>query len=273
MAKIEFPRVVTIYDSKDKAIIKLNSIRFAYGMPAVIRYKDPSGSIRCIFAVGINDGIGEYRIVNPNEQVGYYSAVRFRSETDTEVIDRTMLGKEINAGDIFQVVTQKSGKVIDTTTYIYSGKTWEALVSMIDASKVILNLSELGEGLTLDDVLNDMLTKIASGGINWDQGGDVIFADITDEDGIRRIRASLNLYTPGIGEYPNAIIKKNSNELYVPDRSADITNVANRVTDVEAAIKSIQEREKWKVDNTSLIYDSLSGTYMVGKVDGGKFKN
>ena len=272
MAKIEFPRVVTIYDSKDKAIIKLNSIRFAYGMPAVIRYKDPSGSIRCIFAVGINDGIGEYRIVNQNEQVGYYSAIRFRNETDSEVIDRTVLGKEINAGDIFQVVTQKSGKIIDTTTYIYSGKTWEALVNMIDASKIILDLPELGEGLALDDVLSDMLTKIASGSINWDQGGDVIFSNITGEDGIHRVRASLNLYTPGIGEYPNAIIKKNSNELYVPDRSADITNVANRVVEVEAAIKSMQEKEKWKVDNTSLVYDSFSGTYRVGKVDGGEFE-
>lgn len=270
MAKIEFPRVVTIYDSKDKAMIKLNSIKFTYGMPAVIRYKDPSGSIRCIFAVGINDGIGSYRIVNQNEQVGYYSSVRFRSETDTEVIDRTVLGKEINAGDIFQVVTQKSGKVIDTTTYIYSGKSWEALINMIDASKIILDLPELGEGLALDDVLNDMLTKIASGGINWDQGGDVIFSDITGEDGIRKVRASLNLYSPGIGEYPNAIIKKNSNELYVPDRSADITNVANRVAEVESAIKGIQDR--WKVDNTSLLYDSFTGTYSVGRVDGGEFK-
>jgi hypothetical protein len=270
MAKIEFPRVVTIYDSKDKAMIKLNSIRFTYGMPAIIRYKDPSGNIRCIFAVGINDGIGTYRIVNSNEQVGYYSAVRFRDETDVEVIERVTSGKEINAGDIFQVVTQKSGKVIDTNTYIYSGKSWEVLVNMINASKIILNIPELGEGLLLNDVLSDILTKISSGNINWDQRGDVIFSSVVGEDDITRIRASLKLYSPSIGEYPNAIIKKNSNELYVPDRSTDITNITNRVADVESAIKNIQDR--WKVDNTSLIYDSFTGTYSVGKVDGGEFK-
>lgn len=270
MAKIEFPKVLNVYETQEKAIIKLDTIRFSYGMPAVIRYKDKySGSTRCIFAIGIDDGIGKYRVVNDNEHVSYYSAVRYREETDEETIQRTFYGKEVKAGDIFQLVTLKGGKTIDTTTYIYSGKSWESLVNMISASKIILNIPALGEGLSLDDVLSDMLNKIASGGISWSSDSDLIFSEVIDgdENSIVKIKAALNLYNPLPGELPNAIIRKNNNQLYVADYSGDIYNVTRKVVDIENTIKNIQKQ--WNVDNNSIIYDEFSGTYRVGKVDGG----
>lgn len=270
MAKIEFPRVLNIYETKERAIIKLDTIRFSYGMPAVVRYKDShTGSSRCIFAIGIDDGLGKYRIANDNENVSYYSCVRFRDETDEEAIQRTFYGKEVNAGDIFQLVTLKGGKTIDTTTYIFSGKAWESLVNMINASKIILNLPELGEGLALDDVLSDMLNKIAAGGISWHPNSDLIFSEVIegDENSVVKIKAALNLYSPLPGEYPNALIRKNTNQLYVADRSGDIENMSRKMIDIENTIKSMQN--KWNVDNSSIVFDEFSGTYRVGKVDGG----
>lgn len=270
MAKIEFPRVLNIYETKEKAIVKLDTIQFTYGMPAVIRYKDSStGAPRCILAVGTDDGFGKYRIVNSNEKVSYYSTVRYREETDKESIERTFYGKEVNAGDIFQLVTLKNGKTVDTVSYIYSGKSWEPLVNMISASRVILNLKELGEGLTLDDVLDDMLTKIASGGITWSEDSDILFEDVTNDENIKKIRASFNLYTPLAGEYPNAIIKKNKNQLYAPDYSGELIDLGRKLSDVESTLKNIQTQNKWAVDNSSIIFDDLTKTYMVGKVDGG----
>lgn len=268
MAKIEFPRVLNIYETKEKAIIKLDTINFSYGMPAVVRYKDTfTREPRCIFAIGIDEGLGKYRIANSEENVSYYSCVRFRDETDQEAIERTFYGKEVNAGDIFQLVTLKNGKAIDTTTYIFSGKAWESLVNMINASKIILNIPGLGDGLSLDDVLNDMMNKITSGGISWHSDSDLVFTNVTDEDGVSKIKAALNLYTPLPGEYPNAIIKRNTNQLYVADRSSDIDNVTRKVADIESTLKSIQT--KWPVDNSSIVFDEFSGTYRVGRVDGG----
>ena len=96
MAKIEFPRVLNIYETKEKAIIKLDTVHFSYGMPAVVRYKDShTGSSRCIFAIGIDDGIGKYRIANDNENVSYYSCVRFREETDEEASEEEKEGKDL----------------------------------------------------------------------------------------------------------------------------------------------------------------------------------
>lgn len=273
MAKIEFPRVLNVYEAKEKAIVKLDTIRFSYGMPAVVRYKDKyTSAVRCLFAVGIDDGIGKYRIVNDNENVSYYSAVRYREETDEETIQRTFYGKEVNAGDIFQLVTIKGGKTIDTTTYVYTGKSWEPLVDMISASKIILNIPALGEGLALDDVLSDMLNKIAAGGISWSLDSDLIFSEVIedDENSIVKVKAALNLYTPLSGELPNAIVRKNKNQLYVADYSNDIYNVTRKVVDIENTIKNIQRQ--WNVDNNSIVYDEFSGTYRVGKVDGGNIK-
>lgn len=269
MAKIEFPRVLNIYETKEKAIIKLDTIRFSYGMPAIVRYKDTyTGNPRCIFAIGIDDGLGKYRIANDNENVSYYSCVRFRDETDEEAIQRTFYGKEVNAGDIFQLVTLKSGKTVDTTTYIFSGKAWESLVNMISASKIILDLPGLGEGLALDDVLSDMLNKISSGSISWHPDSDLVFDSVSDKDGIIKIKAALNLYSPIPGEYPNAIIRRNINQLYVADRSGDIETMSKKITEIENTIKNIQQN-KWNVDNSSIVFDDFSRTYRVGKVDGG----
>ncbi len=271
MAKIEFPKVVNIYETLEKAMIKLNTIRFSYGMPAVIRYKDKySGAVRCILAMGIDEGVGNYRIVNNDGGVSYYSGTRQGKETDEEVIERIIDNKEVNSGDIFQIVTLKNGKTVDTTTYIYSGKAWEALVNIINASKIILSLPGLGEGLSLDDVISDILTRIASGGITWSKNSDLIFSEVFegDDNSILAVRAALNLYEPETGEYPNALIRKNKNQLYVADHSNDINNISRKIIDLENTINGIQKQ--WNIDNKSIVFDEFSGVYKVGKIDGGK---
>jgi hypothetical protein len=111
------------------------------------------------------------------------------------------------------------------------------------------------------------MNKITSGGISWHSDSDLLFNNVTDEDSISKIKAALNLYTPLPGEYPNAIIRRNTNQLYVADRSSDIDSVTRKIADIESTLKNIQS--KWPVDNSSIVFDEYSGTYRVGKVDGG----
>lgn len=271
MAKIEFPRVVNIYDTRDKALMKLDSITFTYGMPAVIRYKDDNNNIRCMFAVGINDGIGAYRIINTDQSTSYYGCTRLNEESDESAITRTVYGRILNPGDIIQISTQKGGKTVDTITYVYSGVRWESLSNIIDASKIIVTTIGAEDNeihTSLDLIIQEIYDKIAKGGIEWHKDSDINFTQI-DEEGAMKIKASLKFYTPSENEYPNALLRRGGGALYVEDRSSDMNDMIKRVTSVENSIREL--RDKWKMDGKSILYNESTGAYEVGTVDGGKF--
>lgn len=271
MAKIEFPRVINIFDSRDKALIKLDSITFSYGMPAVVRYKDSESNVRCLFAIGINDGIGAYRIINTDQDTSYYSCIRFSEEADENAIARTTYGRILNPGDIIQIVTQNNGKTVDTITYVFSGVKWESLTSIIDASKIIVTSKgdeDQDIHTSLDQVIQEIFDRLAKGGIEWHAESDLTFAQVIVNNS-QQIKASLRFYEPKENEYPNALQRKEDGKIYVEDRTRDLNSMITRITSVEASLREMNE--KWKMDGKSLIYNQSTGEFEVGTVDGGRF--
>ena len=266
-SNIEFPRVVTVYENREKALAKLDSIKFTYGMPACIRHYS-EGSTRMLLAVGTGDGIGRYQLMNVSkiDSSYYYVVKNNKSESDEDAIDRATIGKDLSTGDIIQVITQKDGKTINTATYIFSGLRWEPLVKVIESSKVIVEECSLGSNLPLNVVINELIRLAGEGQVSWSNSSDFIITDNITPEGLKERIMHLRLHSPGVGEAGNAICRKEGG-LYVEDKGEEINYLHNKIKEVQETISNIQN--KWNVDNESLVYDKTSNTYKVGKVDGG----
>ena len=173
MAEFKFPRVLNIYESREEAIAKLNTIKFNYGEPALIRYyKTVSGSKRTfvIQAIGISNitgsGAGAYTIVSDTQwsndlEDGAYVPPEIEPEvpskvytitkqslnvTDSEALESFFTGDLVPArGDVAIIITAVDGVTYSQAPYMYQvtganeeDAVWNALIGEFDASKVIL---------------------------------------------------------------------------------------------------------------------------------------
>lgn len=149
MGTFRFDRLEKIYDSRESALDKLNTITFDYAEAAVVRYRKNS-ELYILLVIGNGSG---YEIIADSVSFGesgseipgggkvYIIQRPNDSKTDLELIEEEVGNKIPEGGDVSVISTIVDGEIFDRIAYIYNDDTkyWEPITGKVDANKVILN--------------------------------------------------------------------------------------------------------------------------------------
>lgn len=130
MARFQYSRFETIYDSREQAIELLNGLSRLYAETVAVKYYNNLRDICIILAVYKSTATGDFEIsyetnASDNSLPRVFTVKRSGNLTDEECINVALFGEKPVNRDIV-IITEVPGSV---TSYIYYGTEWEMLSS------------------------------------------------------------------------------------------------------------------------------------------------